>query len=113
MSEWNVCIHDFNQRKFVKYNICNEYFMATMKDTAMKCKSKEEFLKELKSECRYRYWSKCEWEIIIQEWTGRENPDEQKIDAYDQLEMNWDRFTEYVVSEICKMTRSKKIDYLR
>ena len=44
----------------------------------------------------YYFWSKCEYEIILSPWTGR--ADDIKIDIYDQIMMNFDRFVGYVWS---------------
>ncbi|MDY2736806.1 hypothetical protein [Intestinibacter sp.] len=46
----------------------------------------------------YRWWSRCEYEIILQSWpTGRL---EQKIDVYYQLMMNINIITEIVMDEV-------------
>lgn len=44
----------------------------------------------------YYMWSKCEYEIILSPWTGR--ADDIKIDVYDQIMMNFDKFVDYVWS---------------
>lgn len=49
---------------------------------------------------KYYFWSKCEWEIIICPWVGK--ADDIKIDVYDQLMLNWDKFVDYVWSEVHK-----------
>lgn len=59
-----------------------------------KYKTKEEFAKKLDSIMRYYFWNRCEHEVIIAPWVG--NAKEMKIDVYDQLHMNWDKFVDYV-----------------
>ena len=58
--------------------------------------SKEVFTEKLRREVMYYFWSKCEYEIILSPWTGR--ADDIKIDIYDQIMMNFDRFVDYVWS---------------
>lgn len=55
--------------------------------------NKEDFSEKLKREVMYYMWSKCEYEIILSPWTGR--ADDIKIDIYDQIMMNFDRFVDY------------------
>ena len=58
--------------------------------------SKDEFADGLKKYLMYYFWSKCQYEIILSPWTGR--ADDIKIDVYDQIMMNFDRFVDYVWS---------------
>lgn len=58
--------------------------------------SKDEFADGLKKYLMYYMWSKCQYEIILSPWTGQE--DDIKIDVYDQIMMNFDRFVDYVWS---------------
>lgn len=41
----------------------------------------------------YYFWSKCEYEIILSPWAGQ--ADDIKIDIYNQIMMNFDRFVDY------------------
>ena len=50
----------------------------------------------------YYMWSKCEYEIILSPLTGR--ADDIKIDVYDQIMMNFDRFVDY-----CWSFKSEKL----
>lgn len=43
----------------------------------------------------YYFWSKCEWEIIISGWPPRDDFNDAKIDVYDQVKLNWDKFVDY------------------
>lgn len=58
--------------------------------------SKEVFSEKLRREAMHYFWSKCEYEIILSPWTGR--ADNIKMDIYDQIMMNWDKFVDYVWS---------------
>lgn len=44
----------------------------------------------------YRYWSKCEHEVIISGLSSRALEDAEKIDVWKQLEINLDNIVEYV-----------------
>lgn len=119
---WNVFIYDFNKRKIEVKNLFNisitfnEDFEA-LKDQILKgdIATKEEFADKLKSILMYTFWCRREYEIAISDlcWTYREATDvmkvkeyehycktAEKIDIYSQVEMNWDRFVDYVWNEV-------------
>ena len=58
--------------------------------------SREDFEKELKNILKYYFWSKAEWEVLIRAWCGSNGDEEIKIDVWDQIKWNWDRFVEYL-----------------
>lgn len=98
--EWNVYRYDFNRRKIEKFNVFEHgRFKEDVDKCLLKNDDKESFEKELKNTLMYYYWSKSEWEIIIAPWIGDENS-KVKIDVYDQVMMNWNKFVNYVWS--CK-----------
>ena len=119
--EWNVFRHDFNGKKIVTYNVFeHSSFLASVKKLR---KDKETFSEQLRREAQYYFWSKCEHEVIITSWpayiskeeydritreiTSIENKDKvirivniaptvgSKIDIYEQLMLNWNKFVEY------------------
>jgi len=47
-------------------------------------------------ECRYQFWSRCEYEIIISSWPNEIN--KKKIDVYDQIVLNIDIITKILTS---------------
>ena len=95
--EWYVYYHDSNTQKIIKYNIFNHgTFTKEMNEIKKKTSTKEEFAEKLDHMMRYYFWSKCEYEIILSPWTGR--ADDIKIDVYDQIMMNFDRFVDYCLS---------------
>ena len=106
--KYYVRIENVNQRGFEPYNVFyHEYFVKDMQKNFKKNKdNREAFHEQLKRDARYYFWSKCEWEIIISSWPPSDRIKEIKVDAYDQLNMNWDVFTDYVWNhkkEICKI----------
>lgn len=97
MMEWNVVRDDMNTRQFKPFNIFNHYyFFEDCKKEYKKHKNnKEEFLSRVKRCLQYYFWSKCEWELILSPWPPRDEP-QKKVDAFGQVMLNWDRFSEYI-----------------
>ena len=87
---WIVKNFDCNAQKIKDYDIL-KYREDDIKKLKKKCATKEEFAEALRRECMYRFWSKAEWELIIEctedsrvilrPWCGCYNPDEVKIDV--------------------------------
>lgn len=96
--EWYVYYHDSNAQKIIKWNVFNHGSFKNEVDKLLKEKvTKEEFIDKLERQLMYYFWSKCQYEIIlISPWTGR--ADDIKIDIYDQIMMNFNRFVDYVWS---------------
>lgn len=88
--EWNVFIF---RGKFLTYNIFEHYaFKDHVEKAAAECETKGEFAERLKSELRYYYWAKSEWEIVLVPWIGDGS---KKVDVYTQVMANWDLFLNY------------------
>ena len=114
--EWMVLYHNFNADKIEQYNIL-KYREDDIKKIRKKCKTKEEFSEELRSEMMYYYWSKCEWELIISKtednhiiltpWYGRKH--ETYLDVTDDNNFDWLGFAnKHIKRQIYK--NSAKID---
>lgn len=100
MLHWYVYVEDWNAKEIRKYDVFGGGYL---EDELIKIRKKigdnrEEFVEQLRRELMYHYWSKCEWEVIMTSWppdtTGRFK--DKKIDVYDQIQMNWDVFADYV-----------------
>lgn len=98
MLEWNVYVGNFNSRKIETYNIFRHGgFIDRLRKSYRKHKEDfHAFEAEVRSELMYYFWSKCEWEIVINRWPPRSDEEAVKIDVYDQVRMNWERFIEYL-----------------
>ena len=95
--EWYVYYHDSNAQKIIRWNVFNHGSFKNEVDKILQKKiDKVDFSEKLKREVMYYFWSKCEYEIILSPWTGR--ADDIKIDVYDQIMMNFNRFVDYVWS---------------
>lgn len=91
---WNVIRENFNTSKFEAYNVFGHYsFLEDVINVFKSSESKETFSTALVKEVRYHFWSKCEYEIVLQTWPKSDY--EEKIDIAYQLFNNWDRFVDY------------------
>ena len=115
---WKVKCFDYNKQIIEDYDIL-KYREDTIKKMKKKCNTKEEFAEALRREMMWRYWSKCELELIIRltedgrvilsPWVGCRNPDEVEIDVNDITNFDWKGFaTEHIGKQIFK--NEAKID---
>lgn len=97
--EWNVYYHDTNKGTIDVINVFERLGMERFVRNLCKDKklTREAFAEELRHELMYHFWARCEYEVIIREWCGREA--ERKVDIYEQLMLNWDRFIDYCWSQ--------------
>ena len=99
--EWYVYRYDFNKREIVPFDVFRRAdFKEDVEEIDIKNISYKDFKNRLDRLTLYYFWSKCEWEIIICPWVGK--ADDIKIDVYDQLMLNWDKFVDDVWSEVHK-----------
>ena len=108
--EWKVFYEDFNGKEIEQYNVFDHYsFMEDIKDAYKKYKHDfGAFSEEVRRSLQYYFWSKCEWEVIISAWPERAGV-ESKIDVYDQITMNWDKFIKYTW-DMCHARKNSKGD---
>ena len=110
---WNVYVGDFNNGTIEIYNIFNHYsFKEDCKKIAKKfAKDKDGFTEGIKHSLMYYFWSKCEWEIIIEQWPVSEKQNsrfkDEKVDVYDQVCLNWDIFIEYLWNNIKELKNDR------
>ena len=101
--KWNVYIYNINKNKIELFNIFDHIgFLEDVKKDIKKYKNKEEFEDKLKRELFYYFWSKCEWELIIEitkdnhillsPWCGCRNPEEAKVDITNKSDFDWRSF---------------------
>lgn len=105
MLEWNVYIGNF-QNSADKYNIFNHwrFFEDCQRNYKKNKDDKDVFLKQLRRDLMYYFWSKTEWEVVITHWPPHRDDEERfnkesiKVDVFDQVRLNWDVFCDYVWS---------------
>ena len=108
--EWYVYYYDVNRKKINTYNIFEHSSFKKEFSVLLKCDlTKEVFADQLRHILMYYFWSKCEWETVLKPWVGDMNIG-RKIDVYNQVMLNWDKFVEYAYN--CKFkTCTDVIEY--
>lgn len=98
--KWNVYITDGKSKRTVVYNIFNytpfnEDCHKLLKTAKNKGKNKIMFAMTLEDILRHHFWEKVDWEIEIVDALGfRHNG--LKVDVFDQVMLNFDRFADYL-----------------
>ena len=99
---WKVYVGDFNSRHIEEHNVFDhgrfwEDCCKNRKKNAVRGREdKEAFVDQLRRDLMFWYWSKCEWEVVVSHWPPSERHVAEKVDVYDQVRLNWDRFVDYV-----------------
>ena len=101
MKTFNVITYDFNSGKFVEYDIM-PYLIRTYNEKKEKKETLpetfDEFKNFVKSESKYQFWARCEYEIILIDWPCQKN--HEKWDIYKQIMMNLDIVTKVFMENI-------------
>ena len=103
--KWNVILKAGDSAKFKPYNIFDcEAFRLSIEELFKKKYPKEHFLLELDRETDYFFHAQIEWEMIFPPMDITEHGKYNaltwyKIDVYEQLRVNWERFADYMWAE--------------
>lgn len=102
MLTWNIYYENFNAKRIETFNIFSHYrfWEDCIENKKKNKKDKDNFVKQLRQDLMYYFWSKCEWEIVLTSWPERKDFKDKKIDVFEQIELNWDRFVDYVWNNI-------------
>lgn len=105
---WLVKNFDCNRQVIEDYDIL-KYRENEIKKLKKKCATKEEFAEELRREYMYHYWSRAQYELIIERtedgriwllpWCGCREPEKVKIDVTDDNTFDWQGFAEEHISK--------------
>ena len=117
---WNVYGHDINGREIKTYNVFNHgSFGKDVEELLKEDLAYDDFDETLNRLAQYYFWSGAECEVVITSWIPHIDNEEldrlneerekrrsrcyhvnldvgKKIDYYDQLHLNWERFVQYV-----------------
>ena len=101
MLSWYVYVDDFNGKTIREFNIFDHGgFRDDVEKAVKKRLNREQFEKAMRSSLMYWYWSKCEWEVVVDHWPPtRDNKYSgwaRKVDVFKQVDMNWPRFIDYL-----------------
>lgn len=96
--EWYVYVFDVNSRHVYHMNIFNHggfnrAIKAILRDPTENY-DKNAVASAVRGELMYYFWSKVEYEVEIGDVMFDKN--KAKIDVYDQVMMNWDKFIDYL-----------------
>lgn len=116
--EWIVYNFNVNKQKIEAYNILKHYsFREYAKKAAKKYKTKEEFTEQLKRELMYYFWSRSEYELVIEitednriflnPWVGCREPEKVRIDVTDDTSFNWRAFAKKHIKQQIYKTKAK------
>lgn len=98
---WKVKNYCTGSDKIWDYDVL-KYREDQIKKLKKKCAIKEEFAEEMRREMMWQYWSRAEYEVIIEiddnnhiwlsPWVGCVDPDSVKIDVTDDKSFDWRNF---------------------
>ena len=105
---WKVKNYHINENEIWDYDVLG-YRENQIKKLKKKYPTKEEFAEKMRIEMMWQYWSRCEYEVIIEvddnnrvwlsPWVGCQNPESVKIDVTDDESFNWCEFAEYHIGK--------------
>lgn len=115
---WNVKNYFWNHDKISDYDVL-QYREALVKKLKKKCTNKSEFDKAMRSEMTWQYWSRAEYELIIEvdennriylkPWVGCVDSESVKTDVTDDSNFDWSGFAEKYIRQKGR-DNSAKID---
>jgi hypothetical protein len=97
MRAFNVIIEDFNKKEFIPYDVM-PYFEKCYKEAKEKPITLEECTKFIDSKAKYRFWSRCEYEIVLTSFPSGKI--KEKIDVYSQIKLNLEVITELFMEDL-------------
>lgn len=98
MKIFNVIYYDVNKKAFIPYDIL-PYFRSIFYGSKKKerPKTREELKEWIRIRSLCHFWSRCQYEIVLQSWPTSEISD--KWDIHDQILMNLDTITDILSEE--------------
>lgn len=97
MNKFNVLLWDFNTDSLQYYDIL-PYLRDCYKKAKQKPKTLEELKEFIRKESMCRYWSRCEYEMILTGWPVQKK--NYKLDVHEQIMMNIDIITTILYNEL-------------
>lgn len=113
---WNVLHYDINSNKIEVYDVL-AHMKSFVREAKKSSKNKEEFSQRVRSRLMYHYWSKCEWELVVEidgnehiwvsPWVGCKDPQSVAVDVTDATDFDWTSFAKKHISEQRHETKAK------
>ena len=99
---WKVKIFDCNAQQIKDYDILKGHYKDFVKNLKKKCNNKEEFSTAMDREMMHMFWSRCQWELVIEfdennhiwlnPWVGCREPQNVRIDVTADESFDWHGF---------------------
>lgn len=113
---WYVKYFNFNSYRIEDYDVL-KYREDIIKELKKKCATKEEFSEQLRKEFQYHYWSRSEYELIVEidnnsrvwlkPWCGCKEPEKARIDVTDEKDFNWINFAKHHINKQIYRNKAK------
>ena len=108
--KWMAYYYSINRDEIKEFNIFDHRrFREDVQKLAKKRIKKENFKEKLRRELLYYFWSKCEWELVIEvtednhiflkPWCGCREPDKVRVDVTNDNSFDWNGFAEKHISQ--------------
>ena len=110
--KWYVLLKDSESARFKPYNIFDyDAFRISIEELFKKQYPQDRFLLELEHEADYFFRAQIEWEMLFPPMNIAKHSKYNaltwyKIDVYEQLRVNWERFADYMWAE-CQKAENK------
>lgn len=100
MAEFNVILWDINRDELTTYDVL-PYFRDEYKVTKKKDRphTREEWKAFVKRWGMYRFWAKCEYEVLVSCWPPQKKDVSVKIDVWQQIKNNLDLIVKLLMEE--------------
>ena len=102
---WNVRLYDPNVEDVRAYNVFNNapFAEAVRELFATPEQPYDKLTERVRQLAQWQFWARCEYECVVSAWPpdSRDVVVGRKIDVYQQLCWNWERFAEYVYDCYC------------
>ena len=98
---WKVPL--FHKDKLTHYNVFNNRLFSEAIDLLFSIPelSFEEFSETVKRKAQWQFCNRCEYEMVLLPWPVGPEDNRYKMDVFEQLEVNWDRFIDYLWDAYC------------
>lgn len=97
-NQFNVLNWDINRNQLETYDVL-PYFRREYEACPRKPSTKEEWKEFIRKEGKYRYWARCEYEIIISPWPPQKKDVNVKVDVWQQIENNLELIVKLLMEE--------------
>ena len=95
--KFNVIYWDFNKKNPEPYDIM-PYLVGCYNELDDKPQTLEDFKNFVRERALYKWWSRCEYEVIISNWPSQNK--QVKMDIYTQVMMNVDLIAELLMESV-------------